>query len=138
MRHVKVLILTCYLSTLRCFDVTQAETPLSTIKLFDSLNSSNQSSFMNFAAATGEMAISFSFAPPLAKTGEANVHPIFITQENGDTWTLWSRFSHKKYVLFQILFFSEVSDVLRCVILNALRGTVFLHFVWSLNSTKLI
>eukprot|EP00794_Sanderia_malayensis_P014134 gene14134-15611_t len=88
---------------LRCFDVrSQIDIPISTINLFNSLNSSSSSSSLtSFQAALGEMAVSFSFAPSLPATKHSVFHPMFIVQENGDTWALWTRVIQNRLLVEQ-------------------------------------
>ncbi len=104
----------------------EADTPISSIKLFNNINSSSSVTLSNFATALGEMAVSFTFALPLPFHKETMVYPVILMQENGDAWTLWTRLVKNRYChfpifLFNIIIFSiskYVQTILWSVILN--------------------
>ena len=77
----------------RCFDVGNGNHVLSTINLSNSHKPSK--SHRNFALAYGEVAVSFSIAPPVSGRNEITMYPIFVLQENGDVLIVWS-WLHKK------------------------------------------
>eukprot|EP00112_Aurelia_sp_Birch-Aquarium-sp1_P012926 Seg2723.3 transcript_id=Seg2723.3/GoldUCD/mRNA.D3Y31 product="Nuclear pore complex protein Nup88" protein_id=Seg2723.3/GoldUCD/D3Y31 len=88
---------------LRFYDVVQADKPLTAIRLFSDIDSTaNKNLSMNFASALGEMAVSFSIAPEIIDEEKIPVHPIFVMQENGDVWIVWTRInSQNRFIAIQ-------------------------------------
>ena len=74
----------------RCFDVGNGIKPLSTISLCDYHTPTRMHAALNFALAYGEVAVSFSIAPPVNGRNEVVLYPIFVLQENGNVLIIWS------------------------------------------------